>query len=474
MAKLAPTSTKYVVKAHIKAKGVIEKPDVIGAVFGQTEGLLGSDLDLRELQRTGRIGRIEVNIKSFQGNSEGEIIIPSSLDSAETALIAATLETIERIGPCVASVELKGVEDMRSEKRKYVIEKAKDILKNLVDAGVPSASELSEQLKEAVRTHEISNYHGLPAGPNVMDSDNIVIVEGRADVMNLLKFWIRNAVAIEGTSVPPAVVNLAKEKVSTLFVDGDRGGQLIFKEILQLVEVDFVAMAPQGKEVEELTKKEVYKALREKVSAEQFKLELKGEDRPGVRFERPRPEYRPQAEVSEQPADRPEQKFQPRYEQKYEQPRGPPSRGRDLRDQRPMERPPMEREPLREPREIKPRADLKPEQKELFTKTIEELVGTRAACIFDSENNVLGKVPVSELMETLRTVDNPHAIVFDGRVDFKLNSMARRKGVKVLIGMDKDRLVSPITILSRKDLQPGLPAAEPAPAAKENGTTTKA
>jgi len=431
-----------VVKAYIKAKGIIEKPDVIGAIFGQTEGLLGSDLDLRELQRTGRIGRIEVNIKSHQGNSEGEIIIPSSLDSAETALIAATLETIERIGPCVAAIELRGVEDMRSEKRKYVIEKAKEILKNLVEAGVPSTAEISEQIKEAVRIHEISNYKGLPCGPNVIDSDNIIIVEGRADVVNLLKFGIRNAIAIEGTSVPPAIIDVSKEKVVTLFVDGDRGGQLISKEILQLTDVDFVATAPPGKEVEELTKKEVYKALREKISAEQFRMEYKIPDENGRKpFER-REERRETFERRE-----PAPGFaQPPVEQ-FES------------------RPPMQRrEPVRERelREPRPRADLKPEQKELFSKTLEELVGTRAACIFNSENTILGKVPVSELMDTLKTVENPHAIVFDGRVDFRLNSVAKRKGVKILVGMEKDRFVSNITILSRKDLE----GAQPTPAAK--------
>jgi len=449
MAKLAPTSTKYVVKAYIKAKGIIEKPDVIGAIFGQTEGLLGSDLDLRELQRTGRIGRIEVNIKSHQGNSEGEIIIPSSLDSAETALIAATLETIERIGPCVAAIELRGVEDMRSEKRKYVIEKAKEILKNLVEAGVPSTTEISEQIKEAVRTHEISNYKGLPCGPNVIDSDNIIIVEGRADVVNLLKFGIRNAIAIEGTSVPPAIIDVSKQKVVTLFVDGDRGGQLISKEILQLTDVDFVATAPPGKEVEELTKKEVYKALREKISAEQFRMEYKIPEENGRKsFER-REERRETFERRE-PA--------PGFAQ-------PPAEQFESRPSMQRREPARERE-VREPREPRPRADLKPEQKELFSKTLEELVGTRAACIFNSENTILGKVPVSELMDTLKTVENPHAIVFDGRVDFRLNSIAKRKGVKILVGMDKDRFVSSITILSRKDLE----GAAPAQKEKEGGT----
>jgi DNA primase len=455
MSKLAPTSTKYVVKAYIKAKGIIEKPDVIGAIFGQTEGLLGSDLDLRELQRTGRIGRIEVNIKSHQGNSEGDIIIPSSLDSAETALIAATLETIERIGPCVAEITLRGVEDMRSEKRKYVIEKAKEILKNLVESGVPSTAEISEQIKEAVRTHEISSYHGLPAGPGVIDSDNIIVVEGRADVVNLLKFGIRNTIAIEGTSVPPAIADIAKQKVVTLFVDGDRGGQLISKEVMQLAEVDFVATAPVGKEVEELTKKEVYKALREKISAEQFRMEYKipeenGRGRPRPPFERR--EERPRFE-GDFPPEQPSQPLQPEQAPVRQfEPRPPMGMRRDMREPREL------REPIREPR---PRIEIKPEQKELFSKTIEELVGTRAACIFDSGNTVLGKVPVSELMDALKTVENPHAIVFDGRVDFRLNSAAKRKGVKILVGMEKDRFISNITILARKDFQAEAPAPAP-------------
>jgi len=425
---------------------------VIGAIFGQTEGLLGSDLDLRELQRTGRIGRIEVNIKSHQGNSEGEIIIPSSLDSAETALIAATLETIERIGPCVAEINLRGVEDMRSEKRKYVIEKAKEILKNLVEAGVPSAAEISEQLKEAIRTHEVTSYHGLPAGPGISESDNIIIVEGRADVVNLLKFGIRNVIAIEGTSVPPAIANLAREKDVTLFVDGDRGGRLIIKEILQLADIDFVATAPPGKEVEELTKKEVFKSLREKVAAEQFKTEFRGEENGrGEHFENgPKPAFERYERRQEQTLERFEtqqQRFEERQPRPVRVPRGEP------------------REPVRE-REPRPQRspELKPEQKELFGKTLEELVGTRAACIFDSENNVLGKVPVSELMEALKTVENPHAIVFDGKVDFRLASIARRKGVKILVGMDKERFASSMIVLSRKDLEPAQAQTEPAKA----------
>lgn len=431
MSKLAPTSIKYMIKAHIKAKGVVEKPDIIGAIFGQTEGLLGSELDLRELQRTGRIGRIEVNIKSSGGKSEGEIIIPSSLDSAETALIAATLETIERVGPCTAEIKLLSVEDTRSEKRKYVVEKAKDILKQLTESGIPDTSEISEEIKEAVRTQEISSYNGLPCGPNMLDSDDIIVVEGRADILNLLKYGIRNTIAIEGTSVPPMIKKLCKEKSVTLFVDGDRGGQLITKEIMQMADVDFIAAAPEGKEVEELTKKETYKSLREKIPAGQFKTGM----RRGT-VAKPQLEKKTSPDLEKPRMDKPI----------TERPR------REFRND--MGRKPRHgfRTPSRMPGPPKSKPMLKPDERELFKKTLEELVGTRAACIFDEKCELLGKVPITELANTLKTMENPYAVVFDGKVDFRLNDVAKFKGVRFLIGMDKDRFPSHIAVLSKRDL----------------------
>ncbi|HLD77745.1 MAG TPA: DNA primase DnaG, partial [archaeon] len=265
MAKLAPTYIKYVIKAKIQAKGLVEKPDVIGAVFGQTEGLLGADLDLRELQRSGRIGRVEVELETVEGNSEGEITIPSALDAAETALIAATLETIERIGPCLAEIKLEGVEDVRFTKRQTVVDKAKEILKTMQESGAPRLEEVSEQIRESVRVDEITNYEGLPAGPGLLEGDEIIVVEGRADVLLLLRYGIRNTVAVEGTSMPQAVVELTKQKTTTVFVDGDRGGELIIRELLVRANVDFIAQAPPGKEVEDLSRKEAGMALRDRV-----------------------------------------------------------------------------------------------------------------------------------------------------------------------------------------------------------------
>jgi DNA primase len=264
MAKLAQSTIKYLIEAKFSADGAVEKPDVIGAVFGQTEGLLGQDLDLRELQKTGRIGRIEVDLRTQKGKTKGKITIPSSLDAAETALIAAAVETIERIGPCDSYIKLISVKDIRSVKRDYVVSRAKRILKRLIEEEIPNTMEITDKIKESVRTAEIIKYKGLPAGPDVSDSDEIIIVEGRADVINLLRNGVKNVIAMGGATIPHTVVDASKEKITTVFLDGDRGGDLILKELLQKTSIDYVARAPEGKEVEELTKKELFKALREK------------------------------------------------------------------------------------------------------------------------------------------------------------------------------------------------------------------
>ncbi len=264
MAKLAQNFAKYMIHARLHAKGVIEKPDVIGAVFGQTEGLLGTDLDLRELQRTGRIGRIEVDVNTSKGKSYADIIIPSSLDASETSLLAASLETIDKVGPCDAEIEISKVEDVRSQKRKYVMERAKEILRAMMDMGETDSQKLSETIKEAVRAWEVSEYKGLSCGPDIQLSEEIIIVEGRADVINLLKNGIKNVIAIEGSKVPDPIVQLSKEKTITAFLDGDRGGDLNLKKLLAVADIDFVARAETGKEVEELTKKEIFKSLRDR------------------------------------------------------------------------------------------------------------------------------------------------------------------------------------------------------------------
>ncbi|MBC7111896.1 MAG: DNA primase [Methanothermobacter sp.] len=276
MGKEEISTTKYLIHAQINANGIVEKPDVVGAIFGQTEGLLSNDLDLRELQKTGRIGRIKVNITSRGGKSKGEIIIPSSLDRVETAILAASLETINRVGPCEAYIQVTKVEDVRAVKRKRVVERAKEIYASMMEEVTPESLKMIEEVKEAMRVHEITEYgeEKLPAGPNVETSDAILVVEGRSDVLNLLKYGIKNAIAVEGVSVPKTVADLTRKKTVTAFVDGDWGGELILKELLQVGEIDYVTRAPKGKEVEDLEKDEIMMALRNKVPVEQFYHDL--------------------------------------------------------------------------------------------------------------------------------------------------------------------------------------------------------
>ncbi len=283
-------SAKYLIHAEIRASGVVERSDVVGAIFGQTEGLLGTELDLRTLQETSKIGRIDVKIESEAGRSYGTVTIGSGLDKAETAVLAAALETIDRVGPCRAEFEVTDLEDARAAKRREVVDRATDLLADFEDATL-SSDEIVEEVRRNLRVEDIGEYEGLPAGPRVSDSDAIIIVEGRADVLTLLQYGIKNAIAVEGTDVPDAVATLTHGRTVTTFLDGDRGGDLILKELDQIGSVDYVTFAPAGKSVEDLTRKEVLSALRKKAPYDQltgsgsirdaFAGETQPADRPG-------------------------------------------------------------------------------------------------------------------------------------------------------------------------------------------------
>jgi len=278
MAKISPTSIKYNITAEFVAEGLLEKPDVIGALFGQTEGLLGSDMELRELQKEGKIGRIEVDLESKDGKIKGTIIIPSALDKTETTIIAAAVETIDKIGPTDANITISEIEDVRGSKREYIMERAKKLLGNIKGQGL-EAQEMGEELRESSRISRITEYgdEKLPAGD--LSKDEIIVVEGRADVLNLLKHGIDNVIGMNGTKLPAEISKLGEKKKLTLFVDGDRGGKLIAKNVCENADIEHIASAPDGKEVEELTGKEIHQSLRKKVNADEFFKKLARTDR---------------------------------------------------------------------------------------------------------------------------------------------------------------------------------------------------
>ncbi len=405
LAKIAQVSAKYIVHAEIQIDGVVDRPDVIGAIFGQTEGLLGSDLELRELQRSGRIGRIEVNVETKSGKSSGTIIVPSSLDKAETSIVGASLEIIQRIGPCNAKIKVKNIEDVRVSKRQFVVDRAKELLKNLIESVMPDSQELADEVAYAVRVMEIREYgkERLPAGPAIDESDELIIVEGRADVLNLLKHGFKNVIALNGTNVPDTIIELSKKKTITAFVDGDRGGDLIIKELGGVAELDFVTKAPDGKEVEELTKKEIHKAIRNRFAFEQAKSEMQEAPASASRGARSAPPDR----------------------------RAPARNARDYRDRRAQPQRPAPAQPIGKPKAPTSR------EKEVFGAMLEDLIGTRGAYILDPKLNILGKVPLSELQGTIKSLKSGiYAVVFDGVIDKDILMTADRAYVSFLVAMD--------------------------------------
>ncbi|MGK0548562.1 MAG: DNA primase DnaG [Pyrobaculum sp.] len=371
---------KYMIVAQIEVNGSVDKSDIIGALFSQTEGLLGKDMDLRELQMMGRIGRIEVDIFEKNGKTKAKIYIPSNLDRYETALVAALVESIERVGPYPASVKVIEIRDLREEKRKKIIEKAKELVKLIEEEILPDTKEIIERLKEDVAKAEVVEYgpERLPAGPDVDKSDAIIIVEGRADVVNLVKHGYRNVIALEGISrgVPQTIIDLSKKKNVTVFIDGDKGGELVLKELLKVAHVDYIARAPPGKEVEQLTAKEIAKALRNKISLEEWLAQQKAS---GER-----------AEAPPQPAQQPQQEQ------------------------------PAPQLPIQAPFDLE--------------KKIEEMLGTLEAEIYDQNWTLVKRLPVRELPDFLATSgDSIYAIILDGITTQRIVDLAAKKGVKVII-----------------------------------------
>ncbi|VVC02161.1 DNA primase DnaG [uncultured archaeon] len=423
MGKTYIDTVKYLVYANVEIDGLVEKPDVVGAIFGQTEGLLGDELDLRELQKNGRIGRIEVELQPRGGRSAGKIKLPSSLDMVETCILGAALETVDRVGPCEAKISIEKVEDTRNSKRKILVDRAKNLLKSLLTNEIPESKEISEMVRQEVKVAEIEEYgpEKLPCGPAIEKQDAIVIVEGRADVLNLLKNDITNGVAVGGANVTQAIAKLAREKEVTVFLDGDRGGDIILNELARVADIDFVARAPPGREVEELSRKELIKCLRAKVPFEQAGQggeEKRDYDRRGGR----RYEDRGRRDDSDR-------------------------RERGRREERPY--PPQ---PAQEPRPV---AQSAPQAAELvppappagepssrlsavppaLLSSLDELENTLRARFYNAELASTKEMPVRDMIKSLEEEKEAYAIVFDGIVTQRLADLAESKKVSALVGI---------------------------------------
>jgi DNA primase len=405
-----PNITKYVIKAKIVTDGVVEKPDVVGAIFGQTEGLLGEELDLRDLQKSGKIGRIEVEIDTKKGRTEGFVLIPSGLDQVESSILAAALETIDRIGPCKAKVDIEDVEDVRINKRDKVIQRAEELYKKMGTNGKSLSESIIQSVREEVEKKEILSYgeEHLPAGPAVGTSDSIIVVEGRNDVLNLLRYGIKNTIAVQGTSVPKTVKELSKARTVTLFVDGDHGGELIIKEMLQVADVDFIARAPPGTEVEELTYKQIVKALKYKAPVNQY-LESHGmiEELKEFTEKNNRAVSDMNVNIEEKPEKaEPQKEKEPKHVEQSEQVTA--IEEEEIKD-------------IDDPRFVRNK--------------LNELYESKAVEIYDNTSNPVARYPISDAVELMQSVKNAYIIISGGVISQRFVDIAFNMGVKSIYGM---------------------------------------
>lgn len=372
---------KYMVRAKVEVEGLVDKHDIVGAIFGQTEGLFGSEFDLRDLQEKGRIGRISVEVRQQGSKTVGEILVPSNLDRVETALVAAMLEFIDKVGPFNAKIRVFDIVDVRREKLRRVVERAKEILQTMIKEKEVDVKEVLQEVEASAKAAELIAYgpERLPAGPEVDKSDTIIIVEGRADVINLLRYGYKNAVALEGArgEIPKTIVELSKSKKTIAFLDGDRAGDMILKELTRVAKIDLVARAPPGREVEELTGKEIAKALKNAVPLEVYIQQLK--------------------EVAEKAEEV------------------------------------VERAPTTIP-EAEAVSEI--QLPEAVLKTIDFLRGTLESVIYDKSWNEVARVPVKDLVDKLIGEDlaEAYAVVMDGVITQRLLDVASAKGIKVIVG----------------------------------------
>jgi DNA primase len=439
-----PATTKYLIKAHIKAEGIVEKSDVVGAIFGQTEGLLGDELDLRELQRSARVGRIEVELESKNGKSEGEITLPTSLDKVETVILAAAFESIDRVGPCKAAIKTERVEDVRVVRRKQVIDRAKELLNQVIEEGKTEGESITDNVRQSVQVEEITHFgpDHCPAGPNIDKSDAIIIVEGRRDVLNLLKYGIKNVIAVGGTNIPKTVIELTKERITTAFVDGDRGGELILKELLQIADIDFVSRAPQTREVEEIPQKLIMKALKNKIPAEQYAemydIKIEKKEKSGVSGKQI------------------QQAVPSKKERKEEKP---------TKNEFRVEEEEEEQEDEVEIKEATHEDEIKEDKKESekivtdkqksYGKILDDISGSLKAVLFDGNSKEIKKIPVRELTDSLKKSNNISTVVFDGIITQRLLDIANSKNVKEVVGIKLGNVIkipSSVRVLTKKDL----------------------
>ncbi|HEY7734966.1 MAG TPA: DNA primase DnaG [Nitrososphaera sp.] len=400
---------KYHVKLKFEVDGLVEKADIIGAIFGQTEGLLGPEMNLNELQKVSKVGRIEVNVETKGSVAKGDALIPMSTDISTAALIAAAIESIDKVGPFQAKFNLMGIDDIRAIKKKVIVDRAKKIVQDWATRTISEGDEMLKDVYDASKPGKLTSFGKaqLACGTGVFESDWIILVEGRADVINLLRAGFDNSIAIEGARIDETVTKLTDGKKVVAFLDGDRAGDLILKELLGVVKIDKVLRAPPGKEVEECTPLEISEILKDAVA-------ILGE---------------PTSQPVHQPVHQPERRHSRRYE-------------REPRDEIPQPR-----QQMVQPSEVA--AQDKPEILTAIRDVYPQINETLEAIVLDGSMNQLLKVPVSEVIKRLDSAEGAKLLVLDGIVTQRLVDAADKAGIEYVIGHRMADLKKPADVRVR-------------------------
>ncbi len=250
---------KYHVKLSFEVDGLVERADIVGAIYGQTEGLLGPEMNLNELQRVSKVGRIEVNVSSNENTTTGDALLPMSTDIDTCALISAAIESIDKVGPFESSFKLNEISDVRASRKEDIVKRAKEIKQKWSTKSVSEGDTMLKDVHEGL-SGKITTYgeNKLPCSTGIYDSPWIILVEGRADILNLLRAGYDNALAIEGAKIDESIKDFCATKTKVVaFLDGDRAGGMILNELKSVVNIDVELRADPGVEVEELTPQRV-------------------------------------------------------------------------------------------------------------------------------------------------------------------------------------------------------------------------
>ena len=161
-------------------------------------------------------------------------------------------------------LRLDAIDDVRAAKKDDIVKRAKEIKQKWATKTVSEGESMLNDVHQG-DSRKLTTYgpSKLTCSSGLSDSNWVILVEGRADVINLLRAGYDNALAIEGAKIDESIKELCNSKDTVVaFLDGDRAGGFILKELKSVVPVDYELRADNDVEVEELTPQRIDEILR--------------------------------------------------------------------------------------------------------------------------------------------------------------------------------------------------------------------